>query len=244
MVSVLRRSGLVVAVAGAGIALAACGSSGVKPAAQTTTTKLAVNMVCASSAAGAVTQTVGQYTMVTTLGPAEMMYTKQQVAQQHPTSGEEMLRGSMAMSPAMGSTMTTMGSTMTTMGSTATTMGSTATTMASGMHSSTTMGSTMTTMGSTMTTKAPAMAPTTKHLEVHICTTADGKVVTDANPTITLQDTTTKGMATDVPVAVMEGLGMGTNDLHYGNNVSVVPGDKYVVSVTLGGSVGHFDVTA
>jgi len=60
----------------------------------------------ASPAAQTWQQTVGPYRLTLVLGPPETMYTPAQVAAQHPTSGEVMLGGQMAMpgmaTPAMG----------------------------------------------------------------------------------------------------------------------------------------------
>ena len=43
------------------------------------------------------TQTVGNYKLTLMVGPQEQMYTQAQVGQQHPTSGEVMVSGSMSM---------------------------------------------------------------------------------------------------------------------------------------------------
>jgi hypothetical protein len=74
-----------------------------------------------------------------------------------------------------------------------------------------------------------------RHLEVHICTTK-GKVVIGAHPSITVNGAM-------VPVAVMEGVGEGTADYHYGNNVSLKTGQKAKVVVKLKGTTAVFDVT-
>jgi len=74
-----------------------------------------------------------------------------------------------------------------------------------------------------------------RHLEVHICTPA-GKVVTGAHPAITVNDAM-------VPVAVMEGVGEGAADLHYGNNVNLRPGQEVTVVVRLKGQQAVFHAT-
>jgi hypothetical protein len=74
-----------------------------------------------------------------------------------------------------------------------------------------------------------------RHLEVHICTTS-GRVVTGAHPSITVNGAM-------VPVAVMEGVGEGTADYHYGNNVSLKAGQKANVVVKLNGTTAVFAVT-
>lgn len=73
-----------------------------------------------------------------------------------------------------------------------------------------------------------------RHLEVHICTSG-GKVVTGAHPTIVVEDPAAKTMATRVPIATMEGVGEGSADYHYGNNVALGAGHHITVTVTLGG---------
>ncbi len=227
----VRRVGTIVAVAGVAIGAGACGSSGTKPAAvpKTTTTMAHTTVMndCASIK-GSVAH-VGGYTMVAVLGPAEMMYTQAQVAKDHPKTGEVMLSGQM-MGGDMGSSTTATGG----MGATTTAMG--------GMGSPTTsMGG----MGATTTpmTAAPgAMNGVTRHLEVHVCS-ADGKVVTNAHPSISLKDSA-GGMTTTVPVATMQGIDAGTSDFHYGNNVSVTAGHDYVATVTLGNAVAHFTLMA
>jgi hypothetical protein len=74
-----------------------------------------------------------------------------------------------------------------------------------------------------------------RHLEVHICKTA-GQVVTGAHPTITVNGAM-------VPVAVMEGVGEGVSDYHYGNNVNLKPGQKVTVVVKLNGQTATFHTT-
>ena len=81
-----------------------------------------------------------------------------------------------------------------------------------------------------------------RHLEVHICTTG-GAVVTGAHPTIVVQDPKASSMTMSVPVAVMQGVGEGTSDLHYGNNVDLTPGHKITVTVTLKGQRAVFHTT-
>ena len=74
-----------------------------------------------------------------------------------------------------------------------------------------------------------------RHLEVHICKTG-GQVVTGAHPTITVDGAM-------VPVAVMEGVGEGVADYHYGNNVSLKTGQKVTVVVKLNGQTATFHAT-
>ena len=84
-----------------------------------------------------------------------------------------------------------------------------------------------------------SMGGSMRHLEVQICT-RQSTVITTANPTITVKDDSSMGMATKVPVAVMQGVGAGTADLHYGNNVAMKPGHRFTVKVTLKGQTATF----
>ena len=70
-----------------------------------------------------------------------------------------------------------------------------------------------------------------RHLEVQICSRATGKVVIGASPAIQLTDA--KSMTTNVPVVEMEGIGMGSADYHYGNDVAVTVGSRIKVTVKL-----------
>jgi hypothetical protein len=83
---------------------------------------------------------------------------------------------------------------------------------------------------------------TTRHLEVHICDRASGKVVTTAMPAITVTPSS-GGAPEHVPVAVMEGITAGTADLHYGNNVPLRPGTSYRIAVRLGPDRAAFKYT-
>ena len=51
-------------------------------------------------------------------------------------------------------------------------------------------------------------------------------------------------MAMNVPVAVMEGIGAGGADLHYGNDVPMPGGHRFTVTVTLKGQKAVFKVTS
>ena len=82
-----------------------------------------------------------------------------------------------------------------------------------------------------------------RHLEVHICSKDGGQVVQNASPTITLTDTTANGAPQSVPVAVMQGVGQGASDLHYGNNVSLPAGHSYLVIVSSGADRAGFSFT-
>ena len=86
-------------------------------------------------------------------------------------------------------------------------------------------------------------AGSTRHLEVHICRSSSGAVVIGAHPTITVDDPSAKTMMMSVPVATMEGIGMGSSDYHYGNNVELTAGHHVTVTVTLNGHHAVFHTT-
>ena len=86
------------------------------------------------------------------------------------------------------------------------------------------------------------MGSSMRHVEVHICQRAGNKVVTGPIPTIKM--TNGQGAAQTVPVAVMEGVGEGIKDLHFGNNVSMTAGRSYAITVTEAGDRAVFHVTA
>ncbi len=127
------------------------------------------------------------YVFALAIGPLETMYTRAQVKAEHPTSGEEMLSGSMT----------------------------------TGMA-------------------AMTMPSDERHLEVHICTTG-GAVYTKGHPTISIVDTSAKVLSMMmVPVATMEGIGEGSADFHYGNNVALTAGHHLTVGVQLNGQKAVF----
>jgi hypothetical protein len=80
------------------------------------------------------------------------------------------------------------------------------------------------------------------HLEAHICSKGTGAVIQDANPTITLVNDTTKSAPQAVQIAVMQGVGAGVGDLHYGNNVVLDPGAAYTVTVAVNGEMATLHV--
>jgi hypothetical protein len=83
-----------------------------------------------------------------------------------------------------------------------------------------------------------------RHLEVHIHLRKTGAVVTNVTPTITLTDETTHAMAEKLEVVAMEGIGQGSADLHYGNNVSLDIGHTYKVAVSVRGEAATFTFKA
>ena len=95
-------------------------------------------------------------------------------------------------------------------------------------------------MGGAMT-----MGGSERHVEVHITARAGGKVVMGARPTINAIDTNVKNaMMIKVPVAAMQGVISGAADLHYGNNVQLVAGHTYKVTITLKGERTTFQMKA
>jgi len=88
----------------------------------------------------------------------------------------------------------------------------------------------------TMAMGGMGMPTPNRHLELHVLDRRTGRVVADATVSITYQrvgamGTMTMGNTpTRVPVAVMEGVGAGLADLHYGNNVAMPPGAYRVVA--------------
>jgi hypothetical protein len=82
-----------------------------------------------------------------------------------------------------------------------------------------------------------------RHLEVHICSKDGSQVVQNANPVITLADLTSNGRPLSIPVAVMEAVGQGVADLHYGNNVLMPADHTYLVTVIAGADTAAFQLT-
>ena len=92
---------------------------------------------------------------------------------------------------------------------------------------------------------AMSMGGSARHVEVKIVKRSTGKVVGTAHPTIGLVDqNVSNAMTVKVPFAVMRGVDEGSADLHYGNNVDLVGGHRYRVTVTLAGEQAVFQVTA
>jgi hypothetical protein len=83
-----------------------------------------------------------------------------------------------------------------------------------------------------------------RHIEVHICSKATGKALTGVRPLMGIRDLTKGSMKSSMPVAEMQGLDRNPADTHYGNNVTVVPGDRYEVRTIAGGQTGRFQFTA
>lgn len=82
------------------------------------------------------------------------------------------------------------------------------------------------------------------HLEVHICMRPTRAVVTKADPTIVLVDNTSRRKPYKLPVAVMEGIGEGRADLHYGNNVAMPHHHRFTIAVTYKAQRAAFHIAA
>ena len=92
---------------------------------------------------------------------------------------------------------------------------------------------------------AMSMGGSQRHVEVHISSRSTGKVVMGAHPRINAIDTDVKNaMTIKVPVAAMQGVTSGAADLHYGNNVQLVAGHTYKVTITLKGERTAFRMKA
>jgi len=79
------------------------------------------------------------------------------------------------------------------------------------------------------------------HLEVHVYNLMSGAVVTDKNVTIRIvNDATHQTM--NVPIVVMYDMMVGVSDTHFGNNVSLAPGN-YAVIVSVAGETTTFNIT-
>lgn len=155
------------------------------------------------------------FEFVAAAGPLEQTYTKAQVAAQHPDAGETMISG--AMMDESGMPMTS---------------GS-----GSGMSS---QGPTGNDMGGTPVN--PAVSGAFRHVEVHICGRASGRVVQNAAPAMTLTDTSGSGLTQKLPIAVMQGVHSGLADMHYGNNARMMRGHHYSLDVTMRGEHAKFDL--
>lgn len=84
-----------------------------------------------------------------------------------------------------------------------------------------------------------------RHLELHVMDRATMRVISDAMVSITYQPIVGMGMMPikpqQVPISLMEGIGMGPSDIHYGNNV-VMPAGRYHVWVHVNKVAATFTV--
>jgi len=99
-------------------------------------------------------------------------------------------------------------------------------------------------LGGTMS-DSMSMGGQARHLEVKITSRSTGKIVAGAHPAIVLVDSKAMGaMPVTLSVAIMRGVDEGAADLHYGNNVDLIVGHVYKVTVTLKGQRAVFQVKA
>ena len=69
------------------------------------------------------------------------------------------------------------------------------------------------------------------HFELHVCDAKTGKVLSGLHPAMKVADTRLGPAFRPIAVATMEGTGEGSNDLHYGNEVLLLGGHSYAVTV-------------
>ena len=70
-----------------------------------------------------------------------------------------------------------------------------------------------------------------RHVEVQICARGTRTVVTNASPRIVVHDLTMHKVVS-LQVAVMEGIGEGVSDLHYGNNLAIPRRHRFIITVS------------
>jgi hypothetical protein len=99
-------------------------------------------------------------------------------------------------------------------------------------------------VGHSMSMGGMSMGDANRHLEVHVAARATGKVVTNAQPAITLTDTSGMAMSEKVDAMAMQGIGQGIADLHYGDNVKLNAGHMYKVVVKVKGEKATFTFKA
>ena len=222
-----------------GLAAAGCTSAGTTPTPSGSPMATgAMGSACVPGSNLTQTAQTMHYLMVLNIGPTETMYTQAQVDAQHPTTGEVMISGQMTDMGSPGMSEPAMSSPGMSAAAMAAAMGSPA---ASGSEAMMASPSSMA-MASGSAMPGSGVGASARHLEIHICSLADGSVVQDAQPTIRVVDQSSGGMTTQVPVAVMEGIGMGTADLHYGNNLDMPAGHAYTVTVTLNSDIATFNI--
>ncbi len=184
---------------------------------QSSPTRSAADVVASDCGPGPVSSSLirtATYELTANAGPLESTYTRAQVDSTHPDHGEMMVGGSMTDVPGMP-------------------MGGGA--------------------GSQMMSKGPGGAgmpgyggaadPSAyRHVEVHICNRASGKVVQQASPSLSLVDRSAHDATQQIPVAVMQGVHSGMADMHYGNNAHMVRGHRYMLDVTMKGEHAQFEL--
>lgn len=157
------------------------------------------------------------YELVAAAGPLEATYTKAQVAAQHPDTGEMMISGEM--------------------------QGPAGMPMNGGPGSGTSSTGPMST-GRSGAPNNTAASGDFRHVEVHICGRASGRVVQNATPSMSLTDTSPSGQTQTLPVAMMRGVHSQMADMHYGNNARMIMGHHYSLDVVMHGEHATFDLGA
>lgn len=99
-------------------------------------------------------------------------------------------------------------------------------------------------VGHSMSMGGMSMDGANRHLEVHVSSRATGKVVPNAQPAITLTDTSGMAMSQDVNAMAMQGIGAGIADRHYGDNVKLTVRHMYKVLVKVKGEKATFTFKA
>lgn len=201
-------------VAAAGIALG--GLAGCGQSTSPSSGTAAKPSDCGTGTASSSLVKSAHYELMAAAGPLETTYTRAQVAAQHPGSGEMMVSGDMVGDPGM----------------------------PMGGDAGSGMGSTGPTSTGMATPGSAASSGAYRHVEVHICDRASGRVVQHATPTMFLMDRSAAGMRQQLPVAVMQGVRSGVADLHYGNNAQMIMGHDYTLEVTMMGEHATLDLGA
>ncbi len=80
-----------------------------------------------------------------------------------------------------------------------------------------------------------AIKPDSRHFEVHVYDKASGKTLSDVKTKISFTDITDGASPVVVEPTLMQDLIVGPKDLHYGNNVEIVPTHDFRVDVTING---------
>ncbi len=85
------------------------------------------------------------------------------------------------------------------------------------------------------------------HLVVHVFDRKTAQAITDAKVNLSFEPLGRKGKSTaasvEVPVVVMQAIGLGPKSTHYGNNV-MMPAGSYRVTATVNGEKAVFQVAA
>jgi len=84
------------------------------------------------------------------------------------------------------------------------------------------------------------VGPLIRHVEAHIYDRLTGLPLTGVTPQITLVDRGT-GRPTNVPPTLMQDLGIGALDIHFGNNIAIPSNSDLRLTVTIGNEEATFD---